>query len=654
MTAPASDATTTIEPRQEPPRGITRRALLLGTVAVPFCNYWLIHMNSVSFNALPTTISVFYHVVFVVLILSIANLGLKQVVPRYALGQGELILLYSMLCVAAAPAGLDCILIVAAIVGMPGRVATPENRWDELVLDRVPNWLVVKDKAAATGFLEGGTTLFRPEYWGHWAGPFMAWGTFLFALWMGTLALSCVFRRRWTESERLTFPVIQLPIELASSSKAFYKQPALWWTFGLALAIDLSNGLHTVYPAFPAIPVRAGHPPFNLGALMSDPPWNAVGYFPLSFYPLVIGLSLLLPTELVFSCVAFFFYWKGLKVLSSALGLLTVQRAPWVEEQNFGGYVGLALFSVWTARRHLCAALKAVFRPGPDEAREPISYRSAAIVFALSFMFLVGFSRAAGMTVGMAVYFFMAYYAISLAIGRIRAELGLPVHDLHFAGPGTMAQNVLGSRILGPGNTIVSGLYWGFNRAYRNHPMPHQAEALYGAARTGSSQRRMFAGLVIALFLGCMTALPYYAWAGYHYGTASHLSDHLYWRANEAYGPIASMIDSPTRFDARPLTAIVFGVVTIITGMLLKTRVLWWPLHPIGFAVSGTWSMQLLWCPMLIAWAVKTCMTRYGGHHMMKRLAPIAFGLMLGDLSGGCFWAILGMLKNKEYYMIWE
>jgi len=27
---------------------------------------------------------------------------------------------------------------------------------------------------------------------------------------------------------------------------------------------------------------------------------------------------------------------------------------------------------------------------------------------------------------------------------------------------------------------------------------------------------------------------------------------------------------------------------------------------------------------------------------------------MLGDITGGCFWALLGMVNNKTYYMIWE
>lgn len=642
--------------------------IAVGAVGAVGCNYWLIHMNSVSFNALPTTISVFFHVVFILFLLALVNLCLKRCAPRLALSPRSMSLLYSMLCIASVPAGLDCTLILSAMVGSPSRLATPENRWGELFVDQIPPWLVVRDANAAKGFFEGGTSIWEPANLAAWlgtgfwwpsdmgprVGPFITWGVFLFVLWVGTQCLACLFRRRWDESERLTFPVVQLPLELSQHPERLFSQRALWAAFAIALAIDLSNGLKSINPLFPAIPVSALHPPYNLSTRVTDAPYNAVTFLPISFYPLVIGLSLLLPTELVFSCVFFLFFWKGIIVLSAATGTSALPRAPWIEEQNFGGYIGLALFSLWASRGYLRRTLSSVLRHSPDEDREPMGYRTAVLLFIACFTGLVVFSRLAGMGAGIAVLFFVGYYLISLAIGRIRAELGLPVHDLHFAGPGNMLINVVGSRALGRSNTIVTALYWGFNRAYRNHPLPHQAEALHLASRTHSDQRRVVIGLTLALAVGCMSAMPLYVRACYIYGGMAKMPPHMVWRANEIYGKLAGWIDQPTPWSARSLAAIVLGTAVIIVGMVLKTRFLWWPIHPIGYAVSGSWSMQLLWCPMLIAWVTKTIVTRYGGHRSMKYLIPIALGLMLGDITGGCFWALLGMAQNRTYYMIWE
>src|SRR3569833_395217 len=61
---------------------------------------------------------------------------------------------------------------------------------------------------------------------------------------------------------------------------------------------------------------------------------------------------------------------------------------------------------------------------------------------------------------------------------RMRAELGTPVHDLHFTGPDWSLTDLIGPRTIGPGNmAALSCLFW-FNRAYRCQPMPAQLEGI--------------------------------------------------------------------------------------------------------------------------------------------------------------------------------
>ena len=42
---------------------------------------------------------------------------------------------------------------------------------------------------------------------------------------------------------------------------------------------------------------------------------------------------------------------------------------------------------------------------------------------------------AAGMSVYLAVVFFTIYIMISVAVTRMRVEMGTPVHDIHYGGP---------------------------------------------------------------------------------------------------------------------------------------------------------------------------------------------------------------------------
>jgi len=60
----------------------------------------------------------------------------------------------------------------------------------------------------------------------------------------------------------------------------------------------------------------------------------------------------------------------------------------------------------------------------------------------------------------------------------MRAELGSPVHDLHFAGPHYTLTNTLGTTPFSRSDMTLMAFYHFFNRAYRGHEMPHQLEGL--------------------------------------------------------------------------------------------------------------------------------------------------------------------------------
>src|SRR5690349_18567938 len=91
-----------------------------------------------------------------------------------------------------------------------------------------------------------------------------------------------------------------------------------------------------------------------------------------------------------------------------------------------------------------------------------------------------------------AILFFAIYFALALAITRMRAELGTPIHDLHFTGPDWTLTQVLGTRDLGQGNLTAFSMCFWFNRAYRGHPMPHQLEGFKLAGTDGRERRKLF------------------------------------------------------------------------------------------------------------------------------------------------------------------
>ena len=53
----------------------------------------------------------------------------------------------------------------------------------------------------------------------------------------------------------------------------------------------------------------------------------------------------------------------------------------------------------------------------------------------------------------------------------------------------------------------------------------------------------------------------------------------------------------------------------LIMGGLMTARhyLIWWPFHPLGFATSMGWVMDMIWFSVFLAWALKLSVMRFGG-----------------------------------------
>jgi hypothetical protein len=80
----------------------------------------------------------------------------------------------------------------------------------------------------------------------------------------------------------------------------------------------------------------------------------------------------------------------------------------------------------------------------------------------------------------------------------------------------------------------------------------------------------------------------------------------------------------------------------------------WWPLHPIGYAVSSSLSMHILWIPMLVAWIIKGLVLRYGGLRLYRQGIPFFLGLILGEFVIGGGWSVIGTVTGLTTYRFWS
>ena len=91
-----------------------------------------------------------------------------------------------------------------------------------------------------------------------------------------------------------------------------------------------------------------------------------------------------------------------------------------------------------------------------------------------------------------------------------------------------------------------------------------------------------------------------------------------------------------------------FGVGAVVTVVLATLRSLywWWPLHPLGYALSASWSLIVFWFPILIAWAIKAPLLQYTGVRGYRRFRPFFLGMVFGEFSMAVFWTGVSWLTK--------
>jgi hypothetical protein len=637
--------------------GVTYRSIIIGLILIPITCFWIALSELVWYSGEPTTISLFYNVIFFLVILAVGNLALQRYWPSKALNGAELLVVYTMLAIASAFCSHDMLQILIPSMTHLGRYALLENRYS-MAVEHVPSWLVVEHSVrnlpALDGFYLGQESIYSWDVLRPWVGPLLWWCLFTLALGAVLWGLNLVFRKQWTENEKLAYPIIQLPMELSNNVRGLLRNRLFWLAFGLAGVIDLMNGLHVLFPMFPEIPIVHV---LNLQTLFTERPWSSMGPAWVSFYPFAIGLCFFMPLDLAFSCWFFFIFWKAQRIVADHIGIHGMPGFPFVEEQTAGGYYAIALIALWITRQHLARAGKMlVGKAEPENAWERKEMWTAVALIAGGGAFLVYLCLRAGMDAGIVVVFFVMYFMLSVAITRMRAELGHPSHDLHAVGPHRQI-----TRFIGPSNMFQNykpdlamfGLLNWFNRAYRGHPMPHGMEGFRIAERMRVSSRRMFAAQILAVVAGTVCAFWALLWAYYKYGAAAMMLGPAEWFGRETWDAVEIWVTAPEPHTYGPATAIAIGLVFCLGLSSLRMALTWWPFHPVGYATSGSWAMEQLWVCIFLAWLVKLLLLRYGGAKAYRPAVPFFMGLILGDFMVGSFWNLYGIVMETQVYHFW-
>ena len=628
---------------------VALRAVVIGLIFVVANAYW-VGRNDLITGPKHNYMSLFSNAVFTFFVLTLVNLLLRKLARHFALSDSDLLVVYIMVVMITTVAGHQTMSKLVGTLVHPYWFATAENDWRNLFWRYIPEWFTTTDEKALIGFFRGETTVFTPHFLSVWLKPIVYWSAFTFVLFFVLICINTIIRRQFTEHERLTYPITWMPLEMGRDPVAFLKNRLMWIGFGIAAAISLLNGLSNLYPALPSVPV--GWTRFNF----NEKPWSYMVYTRISFQPFVIGLSFFMPLDLAFS--AWFFYFLK-KLTQLLLGATMGWRNLYLDEQAQGAWNALGILALWVGRRHLKRVFTHAFtgKGGIDDSKEPMRYRTALFGIAGGFLFFIWFAFKAGFSIWVMLLFLVLYFCTAIGISKIRASLGVTVHELLWVDPGRTMVTSLGTRTFGPRNlTILSFLYW-LNRDQAAHPMPSQLEAFRIGEQVNMNARRLFWAVIITFAVGIPATFLIYFDILYHHGAANPATSFIMGVGREGLGQrLQTWLTFPTAGDY--VTMGFMGLGSILTGffLIMKMRFLWWPFHPVGYVLGvSPAEMVYIWVPVLISWWLKFIILRYGGLRAYRKAIPFFAGLILGDYSMGGIWSIISAItKITTYNMGWH
>ncbi|MEO2004119.1 MAG: DUF6785 family protein, partial [Candidatus Poribacteria bacterium] len=468
--------------------------------------------------------------------------------------------------------------------------------------------------------------------------------------WYAFLCLCAIVQQQWTEREKLTFPIIRLPLEMAGgSSGRFWTHKGMWTGFAVAGSIELCAGLNVVFPSVPALRIKG----YQIDQFFTVSPWDEIGWVPITAFPFIIGLTYFVPLHLSFSAWVFYVLRKAERIVR--LGALGANDLHFRERES-GAWLAIGVLALWGTRRHIVDVARSLF--GARAARQSATgrrHRSAVVGLVVSLTVLTVFLLRAGMTLPVVGGFILLSLVIGVGVARIRAELGPPSHEIFAFDPARVMMTGIGSARLGTANlTILTFTYW-MNRLNISHPMPNQMEAFKIAERARIPRGRLVVVLMLATVVGAVASFWAYLHLMYRAG-ADSVPGYIVGIGYEAFGQrLERWLLTDTAPTTEGINALFLGAG--ITGGLymLRHRFVGWPLHPIGYAMTaGSFGgLSDFWFSVFLGWVVKATMLRYFGFGVFRAGVPFFLGLVLGDYVIACLWSLTSMVLGVPTYVLW-
>ncbi|HEY0072871.1 MAG TPA: DUF6785 family protein [Abditibacteriaceae bacterium] len=655
-------------------RALTLRAICLSLLLAAFFGYIIPLIDLKLNNTYLGSQHFAPGAVITLLVLVMLNSLLEKVHHRLKLTRDEQLTIYLSCLFSCLVAGIGGNMYWPTYIVGAFYYATPENKWLEF-LQNLPWWMtpaldeagryrsqLVQDYFSGNG---------GDVPWVAWLVPMVAWTSVGIAAMLMTGCLSVILRAQWCENEALSFPLLRLPLEMTvhedppqsplgkGGSSLFWRNPRMWGGFAIAALIQLLNGANLYFPDVPLVPLE-----IPVAALFSEAPWNQTGTMLFKVFPLALGLSYLLTAEISFSLWFFFWFFKFQLVAAYYLGYppgtlpagMSAGGKAFAGYQEVGAYIAIAALVFWTGREHFAHVLKRAFLKVPrtaQEDEEAMPYPVAFWGMLAAFSYLVGWAVLAGVHPLIALLFWSSYLVISIVLSRVLADSGLLfIGKAHpplliwshafGAGPGTAL-----------GDAPAASVMISYPGDMRSCLMPSWITSLKLASDRKIPQRSLWLLLAASMMLSFVVAACRQVQLSYQIGSLSLANIFV---PRTAPTIIGGQIDTFARGEVTqaPLVFgwIVSGAMMVWSMAFLRSRFLWFPLHPTGYVMAISWAMHNLWLSAFLGWLCKSLITRFGGNESYRAAMPFFLGLALGDIFMMLFWLLIDGWQGRTGHIL--
>lgn len=621
------------------------RAVAWGLLLCIPVTYW----NAWQFSG--TIYSMIFSTMAALIVLVFMNACLHRFLPALAFSTADMAVIFGMVSVASAISGEWTFLNMQYVHAFAAGIDR-DPIYKNAIIPNLPPGLYFASPDEVRDYVAGGNgPLYFLTKFDIWLPKLLLWTALYSVIALALLCVNSLMRDLWMRKERLSFPVIQLPVAMMEKDGRgpIWKSKALWIAFGIMFSIDMLNGWNYLNPAVPSLPVKEW---LNITDLFKEQPYASLGMFPLSLYPFLAALALFMPSDLLFSIVFFFLVRKAVVLLAAANGIeggaftggRLAPEPPYFTEQTWGAIFGLFASAVWISRGHLKQVWREI-RSGAGAADGGIPHRWAFLILCGCVAALVGFLTLGGLSPVMMLPYLCAFLIFSFVIARIRAQVGPPTHEFAFMGPNQLLMNLYGTRGLSDKNsTMLATAFLGINRLSRSHPMPVQLEAMKTADIAGVRQGPLFGLLVLALFVGAFLGHMFFMQKGYARWAEQDWGDPSY--------IVRYVEDHKTGPNPYGIGMMGVGISVVLLLDFIRFRFISFPLHPVGYALSMNFGVDYYWFGLVIALIVKLVVQKFYSLRGYTQLRNVAFGIMIAEYSAELIWATVAMVTHHSTYTI--